>query len=92
MKRFWDRADYAEVPGGFAIMLDGKPLRLPGVDGRAAGFVLPGRPLAEAELEIPKVTQARLSDSPRDGEYSEYRGYILAEMQSLARKHPGAKW
>ncbi|WP_145135310.1 ATP12 family chaperone protein [Roseomonas gilardii] len=48
MKRFWDRADYAEVPGGFAIMLDGKPLRLPGVDGRAAGFVLPGRPLAEA--------------------------------------------
>ncbi len=48
--------------------------------------------LAEAELEVPKVTQARLSDSPRDGEYSEYRGYILAEMQSLARKHPGAKW
>ena len=34
MKRFWDRADYAEVPGGFAITLDGKPLRLPGVDGR----------------------------------------------------------
>lgn len=48
--------------------------------------------LAEAELEVPKVTQARLSDSPRDGEYSEYRGYILAEMQYLARKHPGAKW
>ena len=48
--------------------------------------------LAEAELEVPKLTQARLSDSPRDGKYSEYRGYILAEMQSLARKHPGAKW
>ena len=48
--------------------------------------------LAEAELEVPNVPQARLSESPRDGEYSEYRGYILAEMQSLARKHPGAKW
>ena len=48
--------------------------------------------LAEAELEVPNVPQARLSETPRDGEYSEYRGYILAEMQSLARKHPGAKW
>ena len=48
--------------------------------------------LAEAELEVPKVTQARLSASPRDGEYSEYRGFILAEMQSLARQHPGATW
>ena len=47
--------------------------------------------LAEAELEVPKLTQARLSDSPRYCKYSEYRGYILAEMQSLARKHPGAK-
>ena len=48
MKRFWDRADYAQAPGGFAIVLDGKPLRLPGIDGRAAGFILPSRPLAEA--------------------------------------------
>lgn len=48
--------------------------------------------LAEAELEVPKVTQARLSASPRDGAYSEYRGYILAEMQWLARQHPGATW
>ncbi|MFC0581702.1 1,2-phenylacetyl-CoA epoxidase subunit PaaC [Micrococcoides hystricis] len=28
----------------------------------------------------------------RKGEPSEYLGYILAEMQSLARKHPGATW
>lgn len=48
--------------------------------------------LAEAELDVPRVTQARLSESPRDGAYSEYRGYILAEMQSLARQHPGATW
>ena len=48
--------------------------------------------LAEAELEVPNVAQARLSAEPRDGAYSEYRGYILAEMQWLARQHPGATW
>ena len=48
--------------------------------------------LAEAELEVPNVAQARLSAAPRDGAYSEYRGYILAEMQWLARQHPGATW
>ena len=48
--------------------------------------------LAEAELEVPNVPQARLSAEPRDGSYSEYRGYILAEMQWLARQHPGATW
>ena len=48
--------------------------------------------LTEAALEVPRVTQARVSAAPRDGEYSEHRGYILAEMQSLARQHPGATW
>ena len=48
--------------------------------------------LAEAELEVPEVAQARLTTEVRDGSYSEHRGYILAEMQSLARQHPGATW
>lgn len=48
--------------------------------------------LAEAELEVPQVAQARLTTEVRDGSYSEHRGYILAEMQSLARQHPGATW
>ncbi|WP_178945337.1 1,2-phenylacetyl-CoA epoxidase subunit PaaC [Kocuria sp. TGY1127_2] len=48
--------------------------------------------LAEAELEAPKVSQARLPRELRDGSYSEHRGFILAEMQSLARQHPGARW
>jgi chaperone required for assembly of F1-ATPase len=30
MKRFWDRAEAAPLPDGFAVMLDGKPVRLPG--------------------------------------------------------------
>lgn len=46
--------------------------------------------LEEAGLEIPQVPSAR--SSQRTGKYNEYRGYILAEMQSLARRHPGATW
>jgi ring-1,2-phenylacetyl-CoA epoxidase subunit PaaC len=28
----------------------------------------------------------------RRGEHREAMGYLLAEMQVLARKHPGASW
>ena len=48
--------------------------------------------LTEAHMPVPDVAQARLSTELRDGAYSEFRGYILAEMQSLARQHPGATW
>ncbi|HUZ63559.1 MAG TPA: ATP12 family protein [Acetobacteraceae bacterium] len=44
MKRFWDRAEVAEGPDGFTVLLDGKKLRLPG----GTRLVLPGRTLAEA--------------------------------------------
>jgi chaperone required for assembly of F1-ATPase len=30
MKRFWRNATYEAVPGGFRILLDGRPMRLPG--------------------------------------------------------------
>ncbi len=43
-----------------------------------------------AGLKVPTTGTARGGD--RSGEMSEYRGYILAEMQSLARRHPGASW
>lgn len=45
---------------------------------------------AEAELEIPAVPAA--VGGGRQGHHSEYLGYILAEMQVLAREHPGATW
>ena len=44
MKRFWDRADIAEEAGGYRVLLDGRPVRLPG----GASLLLPGRALAEA--------------------------------------------
>ena len=46
--------------------------------------------LTEATLKRPGetgfVSQGKL------GRHSEHMGYLLAEMQSLARKHPGASW
>lgn len=46
--------------------------------------------LAEAELEVQNVPRA--SGGGRAGLHSEYLGPLLAEMQVLARKHPGATW
>lgn len=46
--------------------------------------------LTEAELEVPDVPAA--PGGGRYGKHSEYLGYILAEMQVLAREHPGASW
>ncbi|APT93531.1 phenylacetate-CoA oxygenase [Corynebacterium phocae] len=46
--------------------------------------------LEKSGLQEPAVKQAR--SGQRTGKYSEHRGYILAEMQSLARQHPGATW
>jgi ring-1,2-phenylacetyl-CoA epoxidase subunit PaaC len=46
--------------------------------------------LTEATLTAPEpvkhVTTGKL------GEHSEHMGYVLAEMQSIARQHPGATW
>ncbi|WP_458108778.1 phenylacetate-CoA oxygenase subunit PaaC [Arthrobacter sp. R3-55] len=46
--------------------------------------------MAEAELDIPGVPQSL--GGGRHGKHSEFLGYILAEMQVLAREHPGASW
>lgn len=51
---------------------------------------LTGEVLAEAELEVPEVPPA--PGGGRRGRHSEHLGYILAEMQVLAREHPGASW
>lgn len=46
--------------------------------------------LAEAELSVPAV--AASSAGGRRGAHSTPLGHILAEMQVLARRHPGASW
>jgi ring-1,2-phenylacetyl-CoA epoxidase subunit PaaC len=59
-------------------------------DLRAAWDATLDAVLAEATLKRPAATgfisQGKL------GQHSEHLGYVLAEMQSLARKHPGATW
>jgi chaperone required for assembly of F1-ATPase len=47
VKRFWDKADTAETEGRFAVLLDGKPLRLPS----GAPLQVTSRALAEALAE-----------------------------------------
>jgi ring-1,2-phenylacetyl-CoA epoxidase subunit PaaC len=46
--------------------------------------------LIEAELAVPDVPRAL--GGGRAGRHSEYLGHILAEMQVLAREHPGVTW
>ncbi|MFB8388247.1 1,2-phenylacetyl-CoA epoxidase subunit PaaC [Microbacterium sp. NPDC055910] len=45
---------------------------------------------AEAELEVPQVPGS--SAGGRHGRHFSTLGYLLAEMQVLARQHPGATW
>ena len=46
--------------------------------------------LAEATLTLPEVAQAVTGG--RRGVHSEAMGPLLADMQGLAREHPGATW
>jgi ring-1,2-phenylacetyl-CoA epoxidase subunit PaaC len=72
--------------------------RLPGVAADVAAL----RPefdavldavLAEATLERPDVAPAYpVGKTGRDGTHTEAMGYLLAELQSVARAHPGATW
>lgn len=49
-----------------------------------------GAVLSEADLGEPSAKPAMVNG--RAGQHSEHLGYILAEMQVLARKHPGVTW
>lgn len=48
MRRFWDVAGVAGEPGAFRIVLDGKPLKIPGRTAGGAPLAVAGRALAEA--------------------------------------------
>jgi ring-1,2-phenylacetyl-CoA epoxidase subunit PaaC len=47
--------------------------------------------VSEATLTLPDGSTWR-SRGGRDGVHSRPMGYLLAEMQHIARSHPGAKW
>jgi ring-1,2-phenylacetyl-CoA epoxidase subunit PaaC len=46
--------------------------------------------LDEATLTLPQPVKHITTG--KHGEHSEHMGFLLAEMQSLARQHPGASW
>jgi ring-1,2-phenylacetyl-CoA epoxidase subunit PaaC len=46
--------------------------------------------LEQATLNAPEA--AKHVSTGKHGEHSEHMGFLLAEMQSLARQHPGATW
>jgi len=61
---------------------------LPDLESPWRTVVLPV--LAEATVEVPETTWR--PSGGRRGEHTEHLGYLLAEMQSLHRAHPGAQW
>ena len=57
----------------------------------AASAATSSRVVAEATLTMPAEPTWR-SRGGRDGIHSRPMGYLLAEMQHIARSHPGATW
>src|SRR4029453_5966085 len=55
-KRFYQRVDVADRDGGFALLLDGKPVRTPG----KKQLLLPSRGLAEAVAEEWRAQKERI--------------------------------
>jgi len=49
------------------------------------------RILRQATLEVPS-SDIYMHVGGREGRHTEHLGYILSEMQILARSHPGAEW
>ncbi len=49
-----------------------------------------GEAMAEATLRLPRP--GGYVPQGKEGFHSEHLGYLLAEMQGLARQHPGAQW
>jgi len=47
--------------------------------------------ITEATLKLPEEPNTNLR-AGRNGNHTEHLGHILAEMQIVARSHPGAKW
>jgi len=49
-----------------------------------------GKTLERATLTVPKV--GYMQRGGREGKHTEHLGHMLAEMQIVARSHPGASW
>ncbi len=81
-----------------AELFDAHPVELAvGVDPstvRAEFDEVVARVLTAATLELPEVSSVAAvgGRAGRDGVHTERMGFLLAELQSVARAHPGATW
>ncbi len=48
--------------------------------------------IGRATLAVPDAVPLRAGRTARQGAHSEHLGHLLAEMQIVARSHPGASW
>lgn len=81
-REFWSLTDLEQQAGAL------------GVDGQALQHdwqALLDEALAEATLQCPPPAAGHISQG-KQGVHSEHLSYLLAELQSLARAHPGAQW
>ena len=79
---FMDHVDALLIGEGMAPDLEA--LRAPWLE-MVSGVLL------EATLQVPGDSAAKAEGS-RLGRHSEHLGHMLAQMQILARSHPGARW
>lgn len=79
----FDTDDLEQQLVAAGVAVDSSTLRDPAV-GRITAI------LAEAGLQLPSAPRVR--GGGRVGRPSEHLGFLLAEMQVLARQHPGATW
>lgn len=61
-----------------------------GADLKVAWLAEIGTTLAQATLQLPST--GSYTTTGKLGIHSEHMGYLLAELQSVARQHPGAQW
>lgn len=73
MKRFWKEVAVEELPGGFRVTLDGRPIRTQGGEAQ----IVAGRPLAEALAEEWRA----------QGEDVDPRGFPLRDLADYAIDH-----
>jgi ring-1,2-phenylacetyl-CoA epoxidase subunit PaaC len=76
-----DAVDEAAASAGFGV----NPAALEAAWGERVHDVL-----ERAKLSVPNVTY--MQRGGRDGRHTEHLGHLLADMQILARSHPGATW
>ena len=83
-QEFWTASDVESQAQASGAAVDVASLR-------AQWDALVDEVLAEATLQRPALPKGYITEGKR-GVHSEHLSYLLAEMQSLARAHPGATW